>query len=252
MTKTAASSFRAVPRTAIVLAAGLGMRMRPLTLERPKPLLPVAGRTLLDRAIDRLEAAGVETVVVNSHYKGEMIADHLADRHTPRIVLSPETEPLETGGGIRKALPHLGDETFLAVNADTLWLDGPTPAIARLARTWNPEVMDALLLMMATTRAFGYDGCGDYLMDPDGRLRRRPEHAIVPFVYAGVQILKPALFADTPDGAFSNTLIWDRAQAAGRLYGMAHDGAWFHVGTPGALAETDGLIGGGMVCRFMP
>ncbi|MGQ9370924.1 nucleotidyltransferase family protein [Azospirillum sp. ST 5-10] len=230
------------PKTAMVLAAGLGLRMRPLTLHRPKPLIPVGGRALIDHALDRLEAAGIGTAVVNAHYKGEMIAEHLKGRTAPRIVLSMEETPLETGGGIRQALPHLGTEPIVAVNADILWLDGPTPALGRLAAQWDPERMDALLLLMATTRAVGYEGRGDFQMDPLGRLERRGESEIAPFVFAGVQIVKPELFRDGPDGPFSTNLVWDRARDAGRLWGLAHDGAWFHIGTPDGLHEAEALL----------
>ncbi|MCW2244827.1 MurNAc alpha-1-phosphate uridylyltransferase [Azospirillum fermentarium] len=231
------------PRRAMVLAAGLGLRMRPLTLNTPKPLIPVMGRTLLDRALDHLERAAVDTAVVNTHYKAEMIAAHLAGRTTPpAIVLSPEETALETGGGVKNALPHLGADPFLVVNADILWLDGPQPAIQRLAAHWNPETMDALLLLMSTTRAVGYEGVGDFQMDPEGTLSRREESRVAPFVYAGVQIVKPELFAESPDGAFSMNVLWDRAIAAGRLRGIAHDGLWYHVGTPSALQETEELL----------
>ncbi len=239
--KTSAPS--AAPQKAMVMAAGLGLRMRPLTLERPKPLIPVMGKPMLDHALDRLEEAGVTSAVVNSHYKGEMIAAHLAGRTAPAITLSPEDTLLETGGGVKKALPLLGTDPVYVVNADILWLDGPSPTLARLARHWKPEEMDALLLLMATTKAVGYEGRGDYYMDPLGRLTRRGEMEIAPFVYAGVQIVKPELFGqDTPDGAFSTNLIWDRAQEAGRLFGLAHDGLWFHIGTPDALAETEEML----------
>ncbi|QQP87959.1 nucleotidyltransferase family protein [Skermanella sp. TT6] len=224
---------------AMVLAAGLGLRMRPLTLEQPKPLIPVAGKPLLDHALDRVAAAGIGTAVVNTHYKGEMIADHLAGRTSPRILLSPEADLLETGGGIRQALPLLGTDPFLSVNSDILWLDGPTPAIDRLTRAWNPETMDALLLLHPAVAAFGYDGKGDFHMDPLGRLTRRRSGEIAPFVFAGVQILKPELFADVPPGAFSTNLIWDRLLESERLYGMRHDGLWFHVGTPASIGEVD-------------
>ncbi|NYZ13332.1 nucleotidyltransferase family protein [Azospirillum sp. RWY-5-1] len=242
------SATHGSPKTAMVLAAGLGLRMRPLTLDRPKPLIPVAGRALLDHALDRLVDAGVETAVVNSHYLGGMITAHLAGRRDLHIVPSPEETPLDTGGAVRRALPHLGTEPVLTVNADILWLDGPTPALRRLAANWDPERMDALLLLMATTKSVGYDGRGDFHMDPLGLLSRRGESEIAPFVYAGVQIVKPALFGqDTPDGAFSTNLVWDRAMEAGRLYGLAHDGAWFHVGTPDALVESEELLAqGGM------
>ncbi len=224
---------------AMVLAAGLGLRMRPLTLERPKPLIPVAGKPLLDHALDRIDAAEIGTAVINTHYKGEMIAAHLRDRYRPRVVLSPEAELLETGGGIRKALPLLGPRPFLVVNADILWLDGPTPAITRLIDAWRPDIMDVLLLVNPTVSAIGYDGSGDFFMDPVGRLTRRPKGRIAPFVFAGVHIVKPELYRDMPDGAFSNNLIWDRAAEAGRLFGIRHDGLWFHVGTPDAIGEVE-------------
>jgi MurNAc alpha-1-phosphate uridylyltransferase len=229
---------------AMVLAAGLGLRMRPLTLERPKPLISVAGQPLLDHALDRVAAAGIGTAVVNTHYKGEMIAAHLKDRTAPRIVLSPETDLLETGGGIKHALPKLGSGSFLTVNADILWLDGPTPAIERLLCAWNPKEMDALLLLHPCVSAIGYDGKGDFHMDPVGRLTRRRSGEIAPFVFAGVQILKPELFADTPDGAFSTNLIWDRLLESERLYGMRHDGLWFHVGTPDSIQEVEDQLEG--------
>ncbi len=236
-----------MPKRAMVLAAGLGLRMRPLTLERPKPLIPIQGKAMLDHALDRLAEAGVETAVVNSHYKGEMIAEHLKDRKKPAILLSPEDTLLETGGGVKKALPLLGDAPVFAVNADILWLDGPVPTLERLARNWNPDEMDALLLLMATTKSVGYDGRGDYHMDPMGRLSRRGEQDIAPFVFAGVQIVKPELFRDMPEGPFSTNRVWNRAQEAGRLFGLAHDGMWFHVGTPDALRESEDILSfGGM------
>ena len=239
---SAVSMPKNAPKKAMVLAAGLGLRMRPLTLERPKPLIPILGKPMLDHALDRLEEAGVTSAVVNSHYKGEMIADHLKTRKKPAITLSPEDVLLETGGGVKKALPHLGKAPIYVVNANILWLDGPSPTLRRLAAHWNPDEMDALLLLMATTKSVGYDGRGDYHMDPLGRLTRRAEMEIAPFVFAGVQIVKPELFKDTPDGPFSTNLVWDRAQEAGRLYGLAHDGLWFHVGTPEALAESEVLL----------
>ncbi len=230
------------PRKAMVLAAGLGLRMRPLTLERPKPLIAVGGKPMLDHALDRLQDAGVETAVVNAHYRAEMIAEHLKGRNTPKIVISHEETPLETGGGVKKALPMLGPEPFFAINADILWLDGPTMALKRVADQWNPDTMDALLLLMSTTKAVGYEGSGDFHMDPLGRLTRRGEGEITPFVFAGVQIIKPELFKDTPEGAFSTNRVWDRIQESGRLYGLAHDGAWFHIGTPAALQEAEELL----------
>ena len=229
----------AVPSQAMVLAAGLGQRMRPLTLTRPKPLLTVAGITLLDHALDRLAAAGVETAVVNHCYLGEMIAEHLAGRARPRILLSPEPEPLETGGGIKLALDHFGVDPFVSVNADILWLDGATPAVQRLAKAWDADQMDALLLLMPTERAHGYHGPGDFDIETDGRLRRPPAGEPAPFVFSGVQIISPRLFEDTPEGPFSTNLVWNRALPAGRLRGIVHDGEWFHVGTPEALQATN-------------
>ena len=229
----------AVPTHAMVLAAGLGVRMRPLTLTRPKPLLTVAGITLLDHALDRLAAAGVGTAVVNYCYLGEMIAAHLGGRAEPRIVLSPEPEPLETGGGIKRALHHLGEAPFVSANADILWLDGAVPAVRRLAEAWDPARMDALLLMMPVERAHGYPGCGDFALETDGRLVRPAQGGSAPLVFSGVQIISPRLFADTPEGPFSTNLVWDRALPAGRLHGLVHDGEWFHVGTPEALQATN-------------
>lgn len=230
-------------RNAMVLAAGLGTRMRPLTLDRPKPLIEVGGRTLLDHALDRLDAAGVTDAVVNAHYLGPMIADHLAGRRRgPRTVVSHEDKLLETGGGVKHALPLLGPDPFFVVNADIVWLDGPLPTLARMERQWDPARMDALLLLMPTVWAVGYDGPGDFLLEPDGRASFREPGSLAPFVYAGVQIVRPESFADTPDGPFSNTLVWRRAAAAGRLYGVRHDGPWYHVGTPDAVAEVDAHI----------
>lgn len=233
-----------VPRRAMVLAAGMGMRMRPLTLTRPKPLVMVGGSTLLDHALDRLAAVGVERAVVNTHYLGDMIADHLAGRDQPAITLSPEEELLDTGGGVRQALPHLGDQPFYVVNADILWLDGPSPALARLAAAWNPAVMDALLLLMPIVAAVGYEGSGDYHLDADGVARYRDADEPAPFVYAGVQIIKPELYADAPGGPFSNLALWRKAEAAGRLHGLRHDGVWFHVGTPEAVRDVNAQLQG--------
>lgn len=223
-----------MPKRAMVLAAGLGLRMRPITLETPKPLIAVGGRTMLDHALDRLEAAGVEEAVVNAHWLADKIEAHLAanPRRRLKLTLSREETPLETGGGVRQALPLLGDDPFFVVNADIVWLDGPAPALRRLADAWKPAIMDSLLLVTPTAGAVGYDGRGDYQMDPDGRLSQRPDLDVAPFVMAGVSIMTAAQFADTPDGAFSNLLLWRRAEARGRLYGVRHEGNWYHVGTP--------------------
>jgi len=231
-----------VPKTAMVLAAGLGQRMRPLSDSKPKALIEVAGRSLLDRALDRLEAAGVERCVVNIHHLAPLMERHLARRAMPRIVLSPENELLETGGGVKKALPLLGDDPFFAINCDAVWLDGPHMMLKRLARSFDPARMDVLLLLHPTVIAHGYDGAGDYFMEADGALRRRREERLAPFVYAGAQILSPAIFADAPEGKFSLRVLYDKAQENGRLFGMRHDGEWFHVGTPEAVGDTEALL----------
>lgn len=228
--------------TAMVLAAGLGTRMQPLTERLPKPLVPVAGRTLLDHALDRLADSNVATAVVNLHHLGDMIADHLKDRKKPKIVLSREQERQETGGGVRNALPYLGQGPFFVVNADVLWLNGPFDALTRLERHWRETDMDALLLLHETTVAFGYDGAGDFLADPTGRLARRPERELAPYLFTGVQVLHPRLFRDCPEGPFSLNVLYDRAMSAGRLHGIVHDGEWFHVGTPEGLAEAEDFM----------
>jgi len=232
----------AVPTTAMVLAAGLGMRMRPLTLERPKPLVVLRGRTLLDRALDRLRAAGVTRTVVNTHYLAEMIEAHL--RGQDDIVLSPEAERLETGGGVARALPHLGEAPFYVVNSDAVWHDGSVPALDRLAAAWDAARMDVLLLVQPVDRAMGYHGAGDYHLAADGTLRRRGTDEAAVHLFAGVQILHPRLFHDIPDGPFSLNLLYDRAEAAGRLHGVEHDSDWFHVGTPEDLAATEAALAG--------
>jgi N-acetyl-alpha-D-muramate 1-phosphate uridylyltransferase len=226
-----------IVRRAIVLSAGLGLRMRPLTEARPKALIELAGRPLIDYALDHLDAAGVETAVVNVHWLGDQIVKHLADRTRPRIVISHEPELLDTGGGVVKALPELGAEPFFAVNSDMLWLDGTLPALARLAHTWRDDAMDALLLLQRTVSAVGYDGAGDFFADQLGQLTFRKLGEVAPYVYAGVQLLHPRLLRDAPAGAFSLTRMFHRAEADGRLFGVVHDGLWFHVGTPADLTE---------------
>jgi MurNAc alpha-1-phosphate uridylyltransferase len=225
------------PKSAMVLAAGLGTRMRPVTDHLPKPLIEIAGRTLLDRAIDRLAAIGVERVVVNLHYKGDMIAAQLAGRERPRIELSREESPLETGGGVKRALTLL-DECFFVVNGDILWLDGLTAALSRLARAFTAKKLDALLLLQRATSAIGYDGSGDYFLDPLGTPRRRGEREVAPYIFAGIQILHRRLFAGVDDTVFSLKRLYDRAEDAGRLGAIVHDGEWFHVGTPRGLDAT--------------
>jgi MurNAc alpha-1-phosphate uridylyltransferase len=230
----------ALLRTAMVLAAGLGKRMRSHPASLPKPLIEVAGKPLIDHVLDRLADAGTERAVVNVHYRAELIEQHLARRTHPQIVISDErAELLETGGGIVKALPLLGDAPFTLVNSDTLWIDGVRPNLGRLAEAFDPTKMDALLLLAPTATSIGYSGVGDFRMLPSGRLIRRAEREVVPFVYAGVAILIPALFDDAPRGAFSLTRLFDRAAERKRLYGLRLDGMWMHVGTPDAVAAAE-------------
>ena len=225
------------PKTAMVLAAGLGTRLRPITDTIPKPLVELAGRTLLDHAIDRLALAGVETVVVNVHYKAEQIEAALANRSHPRIELSREAELLETGGGVARALNLLG-ETFFVVNSDVFWLDGRDYALARLAAAFDPDRMDAVLLFQRTATAIGYEGGGDYFLDSLGTPRRRGDGEVAPYLFAGVQLLHRRAFAGIAENRFSLNLVYDRAEAAGRLHAILHDGEWYHVGTPDGLAMT--------------
>ena len=231
------------PRTAMVLAAGLGTRMRPLTDTKPKPLVPVAGRPLLDHVLDRLADAGVERAVVNVHYLAEQIIAHTKSRAKPRVTISDERGLLlGTGGGVVKALPQLGDAPFFHINSDTIWIDGVTPNLARLAAAFEAASMDALLLLAPTSGSVGYDGRGDYAMAPDGRLIRRTEREVAPFVFAGAAILSPARFRGAPQGEFSLTDLFDRAQNAGRLHGLRLEGLWMHVGTPAAVGEAEAAI----------
>jgi len=224
------------PTKAMVLAAGLGLRMRPLTDRMPKPLVRVAGRALLDHVLDKLGDAGVHEAIVNVHYLPDQIIDHVAARALPRVIISDERDQvLGTGGGVVKALPLLGHAPFFHVNADTMWIDGVRPNLTRLAETFDPSRMDILLLMAPTTSSIGYGGRGDYAMLPDGALRKRREHQVVPFVYAGAAILSPSLFADAPSGEFSLTRMFDRANEQERLFGLRLDGVWMHVGTPEAI-----------------
>jgi N-acetyl-alpha-D-muramate 1-phosphate uridylyltransferase len=227
----------ALPCTAMVLAAGLGTRLRPVTETLPKPLIEINGRALLDNAIDRLTIAGVECVVVNIHYKAAMMKAHLARREHPRIVLSEEAELLDTGGGVAQGLQFLGD-VFFVVNGDVVWLDNEEPALFRLADAFDPIDTDAVLLLQRTLTAVGYEGDGDYFLDARGIPRRRREGEVAPYLFAGIQLLHRRLFADPPGRIFSLVRLFDRAEAAGRLRAIEHDGEWFHVGTPQGFAET--------------
>lgn len=227
----------AIPQSAMVLAAGLGTRMRPIGDTLPKPLIEIGGRTLLDHAIDRLAEVGVERVVVNVHHKAETVTARLAARGEPQIEISHESELLETGGGVARALPLLG-EYFFVVNSDVLWLDGTDHALARLAATFDPACMDAVLLLQRTVTAVGYEGSGDYFLDPLGVPRRRGEREIAPYIFSGVQLLHRRLFDGIEEQRFSLNLVYDRAERSGRLSGIVHDGEWYHIGTPEGLEAT--------------
>ena len=231
------------PTTAMVLAAGLGLRMRPLTEHRPKPLVEVAGKALLDHVLDRLKEVDVGTAVVNVHYLPDQIIQHVATRQAPRVIVSDERDVvLGTGGGVVKALPLLGAEPFYHLNADTMWIDGVQPNLARLADAFDSAKMDILLLMAPTANSIGYSGAGDYAMMTDGTLRRRKEHQIVPFVYAGAAIMSPQIFRDAPQGEFSLTKTFDRAAEQERLFGLRLEGVWMHVGTPDAIGAAEAAL----------
>ncbi|HTH17602.1 MAG TPA: nucleotidyltransferase family protein [Magnetospirillum sp.] len=228
------------PTHAMVLAAGLGLRMRPITEHTPKPLVEVAGRTMLDRALDHLAVAGASHLVVNTHWLADRIVTHLSGR--PGITLSHEEVLLETGGGVAKALPHLGTAPFFVVNSDIIWTDGGAPALKRLAEAFDESKMDALLLLQPTATAMGYEGKGDFFLDARGTPRRRRDPEVAPLLFSGVQILTPRLFRDAPPGKFSLNVLYDRALEEGRLFGIVHDGRWYHVGTPEALPEVEQAI----------
>jgi MurNAc alpha-1-phosphate uridylyltransferase len=232
---------RARIRQAMILAAGRGERMRPLTDTKPKPLIKVAGRSLLDCALDRLAQHGIEEVVVNAHYLGDQIAAHLALRTRPATNVVQEAQLLETGGSVKNALTLFGDAPFFVVNGDGLWLDGHVPMLRRLEAAWNPERMDALLLLQPLEQAIGREkgDRGDYFLGGDGRARHRANAAAAPYLFASVSVCDKRLFAEAPDGPFSLLRLWNRAETAGRLAGLAHDGPWFHIGTAAALAEAE-------------
>lgn len=230
-------------RRAFVPAAGLGTRMHPITQTRPKALVEVAGRTLLDHALDRLAAAGVTEVVVNVHHFADMVEAHLKSRTHPKIIISDERdELLETGGGLVKALPQLGDEPFFVVNADTMWLDSVRSNLVRLAEAFDPSKMDGLLLLASSVGSIGYTGRGDFRLDTLGRLVRRPERDLVPFVYAGAAVVSPALLRGAPQGPFSLNRQFDQSIEQERLHGLRLEGVWMHVGTPDAIIEAEESI----------
>jgi MurNAc alpha-1-phosphate uridylyltransferase len=227
----------------MVLAAGLGTRMRPLTETTAKPLLRLGGRTLLDHALDHLAQAGVEIVAVNAHWRADAVADHLALRtDPPRTVVMRETALLETGGGVRAALSLLGADPFYVLNGDAFWLNGPIPALRRLAAAFDDTAVDGVLLVQRTSHVHAEVGFGDFALDKWGVPRRRNQREIVPYIYAGVQLIHPRLLADAPDGPFSMNKIWDQALAAGRLRAVVHDGIWFHLSTPADLREAEQIL----------
>jgi N-acetyl-alpha-D-muramate 1-phosphate uridylyltransferase len=234
------------PRSAMVLAAGLATRMRPLTDTTAKPLLPLGGRTLLDHALDHLAEAGVQTVAVNAHWQADAVADHLARRPQPPVtVLLREENLLETGGGVRAALPVLGADPFYVINGDAFWLNGPAQALHRLAAAFD-DTVDGVLLVHRTSHVHADVGYGDFALDKWGKPRRRKEREVLPYVYAGVQLIHPRLLAGMPEGAFSMNQAWDVALAANRLRAVVHDGIWFHLSTPKDLAEAEQILEAGV------
>lgn len=233
-----------VPHTAMVMAAGLGKRMRPLTATKPKPLVEVAGKPLLDHVLDRLRAAGVQRVIVNVHYLPDALEAHLKTvaGDLDVLVSDERAELLETGGGLVQAAPMIDCDPFLAVNSDNLWVDGPADTLKLLASHWDGERMDALLLLVALARAGNHRGQGDFHMDTEGRLRRREKARVAPFVYTGIQLVSKRLLRDAPEGPFSTNILWDRAIDEGRCFGVVHQGLWFDVGTPEAIGATEAAL----------
>lgn len=229
---------------AMVLAAGLGTRMRPLTNDRPKPLVEVGGKPLIDHALDRLEEAGVRAAVVNVHHFGDAVEAHVTGRAVPKVTVSDERALLlETGGGLVKAQSLLPDP-FFCLNSDNVWLDGPTNAFQQLSDAWDAERMDALLLLVSHTQACNFRGKGDFHMDGKGRLTRRRSGRIAPFIFTGVQLVAKRLLRDAPEGPFSTNVLWSRAIEEGRLYGTPFTGRWFEVGEPQAIAPTEAALNG--------
>ena len=237
----------AVPETAMVMAAGLGKRMRPLTATRPKPLVEVAGKPLIDHVLDRLRAAGVKRIVVNVHYLADSVEAHLAQRSGGLdVAISDERDLLlETGGGLVKAAPLIASDPFLVVNSDNFWVDGPSDALRLLASGWDDDRMDALLLLVPLARAGNHRGSGDFHLDRAGRVRRRGRSKVAPYVFTGIQMVSKRLLRDAPDGPFSTNLLWDRAIAEGRCFGSVHHGLWFDVGTPASIPATEKALADG-------
>lgn len=226
----------------MLLAAGLGTRMRPLSNEIPKPMLPLGGRAIIDHAVDRLTAAGVTQLVANSHYQADRLEAYLAAiAPPPAVAFSRESELLETGGAVRAALPMLGDAPFFVVNGDSVWLDGPTPALSRMQDAWSDDA-DVLLLFHRGFQVQAETGRGDFALDPLGVPRRPTELEIVPYIYAGIQIVRPEFVARFAEGKFSMNRVWDAALEAGRLRAIVHDGLWFHLSTPADLNEAENAL----------
>jgi MurNAc alpha-1-phosphate uridylyltransferase len=233
-----------VPRTAMIMAAGLGKRMRPLTATKPKPLIEVGGKPLLDHVLERLRTAGVEKIVVNVHYLADALEAHLASRaHGLEVVISDERDVLmETGGGLVQAAPLIDCDPFLALNSDNLWVDGPADTLKLLASQWDDARMDALLLLVPLARALNHKGMGDFHMERSGRLRRRERSHVAPFVFTGIQMVSKRLLREAPDGPFSTNILWDRAIEEGRCFGAVHQGLWFDVGTPNSIPMTEAAL----------
>ena len=233
-----------VPHTAMIMAAGLGKRMRPLTATRPKPLIEVGGKALLDHVLDKLRAAGVQKVVVNVHYLADSMEAHLASRaHGLEVVISDERDQLlETGGGLVRAEPLIDCDPFLSLNSDNLWVDGPADTLRLLASQWDGARMDALLLLVPLARAGNHKGIGDFHMDRSGRVRRRDKSHVAPFVFTGIQMVSKRLLRDAPAGPFSTNILWDRAIEEGRCFGAVHHGLWFDVGNPQAIKQTEAVL----------
>ena len=233
-----------VPQTAMIMAAGLGKRMRPLTATRPKPLIEVNGKALLDHVLEKLSTAGVSKIVVNVHYLADALEAHLATRaHGLEVVISDERSLLmETGGGLVKAEPLIDCDPFLSLNSDNLWIDGPADTIKLLASQWEGSKMDALLLLVPQARALNHRGMGDFHMDREGRIRRRERSHVAPFVFTGIQMISKNLLRDAPDGPFSTNVLWDRAIEEGRAFGAVHQGLWFDVGTPQSIPMTEAAL----------
>jgi len=231
-----------MPKRAMLLAAGLGQRMRPVTDTIPKPLVKIGGKSLIDWTLDSLAAAGVAEAVVNVHYLAPLLVHHLSGRENPRIVISDETEQLlDTGGGVAKALPLLGPEAFFVCNCDAILTGGTAPAPRRIAGAWN-DGLDVLMLVHPRETAHGFDGAGDFFVDGEGRMARRGSAGAAPFVYAGLFMIHPRAFAGMKPEPFSLNRVWDSAIAAGRMRALIHDGQWFHVGTPDSIGETEALL----------